>query len=111
MEEKWQQKKKDRLIGALTLVSQCRSIYKAKCTLDGKVLDRFRESMRDLSMIGINPVTIPREWNIEFISNLLKTYYDMLAVKHEKEFLEQNKREILEDYFKDCRKLGKSPWK
>ena len=108
-EENWQQKKKERLIGALTLVSQCRSIYKAKSTLDGKDLDGFRKSLRDLSMIGINPVTIPREWNIEFIPNLLKAYYNELAVIHEKEFLEQNKREILEDYFKDCRKLGKSP--
>lgn len=105
--EHCRQKKKDRLISALTLINQCRGINKAKSILQGKELESFKRSLKDLDTLRINPVTIPREWNVEFIPNLLNAYYNMLAVEHEKELVEQCSREILKDYINDCRKKRK----
>ena len=37
-------------------------------------IDDFNRSLRELSEIGINPVTIPREWGIKHIPNLMRVY-------------------------------------
>jgi len=63
--------KEDRLILALELVNHYRGIAKAKATLNGRDLDCFRQSLRDLTGIGINPVTIPRNFNIKVSQGLL----------------------------------------
>lgn len=67
--------KEKRLIDALHLVSQCRSLAKAKAQYQGDDLAAFKRTLKDLSVLGINPVTIPKEWGIGRIWNLLDTYY------------------------------------
>jgi len=61
-----------RLTDTLKLISDLGGIAKAKATLKGKQLDEFRRSLRDLADLNINPVTIPNEWHIEFIPNLMR---------------------------------------
>ena len=66
--------KEDRLILALELVNHYRGIAKAKATLNGKDLDNFRHSLRNLTDIGVNPVTIPRNYNIKVSQGLLDAH-------------------------------------
>lgn len=69
--------KKERLISALQEVSQCRSLARAKALHQGEDLAAFKRTLKDLSDIGINPVTIPREWGISHIPNLMHTFNDL----------------------------------
>jgi hypothetical protein len=101
-------KVKSRLIGALVYVNGCRGISKAKAKLQGEELKQFVLSLKKLGRMGINPVTIPREWGILRIPNLLDAYFDIIADGHAEERLKQKSLEIVEDYIKDCRKQGKS---
>lgn len=78
-----------RLTDALKLISNCGGIAKAKAGIHGKDLEDFRRSLRDLSDLGINPVTIPEEWGITYIPNLLDVYYDKIAKEQAKKW--QNK--------------------
>ena len=70
--------KEARLIVALEEVSQYRSVAKAKEAYQGHDLDIFKQSLKDLRGIGINPVTIPKHWGIKRILNLLETYHSRL---------------------------------
>ena len=70
--------KEQRLINALKYVSQCRSLAKAKKAYPKDQLRAFKQTLNELSKLNINPVTIPREWNIKYIPNLLKSYFDKL---------------------------------
>lgn len=103
---KWE--KVIRLTDTLKLISDCEGIAKAKATLQGKRLEDFRKSLRDLTGIGINPVTIPKDWNIEHIPNLLDNYFAKKAEERAKEKEEQVNRQMLADYIKDCKIQGKS---
>ena len=38
----------------------------------------FKKTLKELSDLGINPVTIPREWGIRHVPNLLRIYFDRL---------------------------------
>ena len=76
---RFKSKKEDRLISTLELVNKSRGIYKAKATLQDEELEDFRRSLRELDEILVNPVTIPREWGIEHITNPLRAYYDGIA--------------------------------
>ena len=67
--------KKKRLIEALQIVSLHRSIATAKSLLKGYQLDAFKHTLSELSNLNINPVTIPKRWNIGHIPNLLYIYY------------------------------------
>lgn len=73
--------KEERLIYALALINECRGITKAKSKLLGIDLQDFKRSLKDLDDMLVNPVTIPREWNIDYIPNLLWAYYD--SIYHE----------------------------
>ena len=65
----------------------------------GPDLTDFNRSLKDLDDMLINPVTIPRRWNIKYIPNLLRAYDDAkyeewilidkegLAWKHIEEYL------------------------
>lgn len=64
-----------RLIEALQLVSRHRSIATAKSLLKGHELTAFKNTLNELSRLNINPVTIPRRWDICHIPNLLYQYY------------------------------------
>lgn len=76
-----------RLTDALKLISNCGGIAKAKAGIHGKELEDFRRSLRDLADLGINPVTIPEEWRIRYIPNLLNAYYDKIAREQNRERL------------------------
>lgn len=67
-----------RLIDALKLIREKGGIANAKASMCGNDLEKFRESLRDLRNLGINPVLIPDEWGIDHIRNLLDAFYDQL---------------------------------
>ena len=64
----------DRLIEALHTVSRCRSVHKAKELCPKVEVEAFTRTLNELSVIGINPVTIPQVWGIKQITNLLVGY-------------------------------------
>lgn len=70
--------KEQHLINALKDVSQCRSLAKAKASYQDKELYAFKRTLKELETLNINPVTIPREWHIDHIPNLLRSYLDQL---------------------------------
>lgn len=70
--------KEDHLIQTLKYVSQCRSLAKAKASCPIEKIGAFIRTQKELETLNINPVTIPREWHIEYIPNLLRSYLDQL---------------------------------
>jgi hypothetical protein len=92
IEKKCRSTKTDRLIAVLELVNKCRGIHKARAKLDDDVkiaresddmdalsiammkVSSFVYSLRELNVMGINPVTIPHEDGVPFIPNLLKVF-------------------------------------
>lgn len=70
------QNKEERLLKALKLVSTHRGIPKAKAHLSEQDLVEFKRSVRDLGEMGVNPITIPREWKIKHLPNLLTAYLE-----------------------------------
>lgn len=94
MEKTSRWEKTDRLIQTLDLVRHYGGISKVKRTLQGKKLEDFRRSLRELAELGINPVTIPGEWGIENIPNLLANYKKLCREENAKEIID----EILQEY-------------
>lgn len=74
VESNFNRQKSDRLISVLQEVSQCRSLAKAKAKYQGDDLAAFKLTLKDLSDIRINPVTIPKEWDVAHIPNLMRAY-------------------------------------
>lgn len=75
----YNKQKETRLIEALQLINHMRSVSKAKSFYQGKELKAFKQTLKDLSWdCNINPVTIPKEWGIKHIPNLLYAYYDKI---------------------------------
>lgn len=70
--------KEERMIYALESVKEYHGIAGAKSKLYGPDLNDFKRSLKDLDDILVNPVTIPRRWNIKHISNPLSAYYDSI---------------------------------
>lgn len=101
-ENHYQQKKEERLIHELKRINQRRGIHKVRAELEGDELKTFQRTLRELAAIGINPVTIPREWNIQYIPNLLDAY-DKFCDK------ERTEMDILEDFLQ--KNIGKRKWK
>ena len=66
--------KEERLIWSLEWIRKCHGIARAKSKLHGMDLADLKRSLKDLDSIRVNPVTIPRRWNIEYIPNLLRAY-------------------------------------
>ncbi|MCH5268866.1 MAG: hypothetical protein J1E62_11085 [Lachnospiraceae bacterium] len=66
--------KRNRLVEALRIVSSCRSVHKAKESRSKDDVDSFTRTLKELSALGINPVTIPQTWGIKQIPNLLAEY-------------------------------------
>ena len=73
----YNKQRRERLLSVLREVSQCRSLAEAKAKHQGDDLRDFKRTVKDLADIGINPVTIPREWGFKHIPNLLHTFNDM----------------------------------
>lgn len=67
--------KEGRLIETLQFVSLHRSLAAAKSLLEGYKLEAFKRTLKELSCLNINPVTIPKRWDICHIPNLLYQYY------------------------------------
>lgn len=63
------------MISAVKDASQCRSLAKAKASCQDKELIAFKNALKELAVLNINPVTIPREWNIKHILNFLRAYF------------------------------------
>lgn len=96
--------KEERMIEVLESVSESHGIAKAKSKLLEDELPRFNKALRELDKILVNPVTIPRRWEIKHIPNLLRAYYDSIyeeqlmpcqeneALKRIKEVLEQEEQ-------------------
>ena len=103
---KWE--KEVRLTGTLEMIRNYGGISKVKDALRGKELEDFRRSLRELEKLQINPVTIPEDWGIEHIPNLLTNHYHMRAEEQKREKEEKEKEEMLREYIEDCRKKGKS---
>jgi hypothetical protein len=82
-------KKKEKLIKAVERTNRCRGIYNAKLGLTDKDLLDYKQQINDLDIIGVNPVTIPRDWGIEHIPNLLNAYYDKCAEVQDEETLQR----------------------
>lgn len=96
---KWE--KEVRLTGALEMIQNYGGISKLKDALGEKELEVFRRSLRELAKLQINPVTIPKEWGIEYIPNLLINHYCMRAEEQRKQEKEEKEREeLLQEYFK-----------
>ncbi len=70
--------KEERMIYALESVKEYHGIAGAKSKLYGPDLNDFKRSLKDLDDILVNPVTIPRRWNIKHFSNPLSAYYDSI---------------------------------
>lgn len=68
----------ERLLYALDIVSKARGIAAAKEKLSGLELDDFKRSLNDLDEILVNPVTIPRKWNIAHVPNPIRAYCDVI---------------------------------
>lgn len=93
--------REDRIVYALKFINECRGIAKAKSKLHGPDLVDFNRSLKDLDSMLVNPVTIPRRWNIRHIPNLLRAYDDavyeeqiipieeFIAIKRIDEFLSE----------------------
>ena len=79
--------KEQYLIDALRLVNRCRGISKAKSELRDSELASFKLSLHELNAAGINPVTVPKEWDvswsvnqhgIKYLPNILNAFYDKI---------------------------------
>lgn len=103
----YNRQKEQRLINALKYVNQCRSLAKAKKAYPKDQLRIFKQTLNELSALNINPVTIPREWNINHIPNLLRTYFNQLIKTSLDNSLENI--EILSGYTNYCKIFGNSP--
>ena len=74
----FRESKEDRMIEVLESVNESHGIAKAKSKLRENEISRFNKALRELDKILVNPVTIPRRWNIRHIPNLLRAYYDSI---------------------------------
>lgn len=70
--------KEERMIEVLESVNESHGIAKAKSKLRENEFRRFNKALKELDDILVNPVTIPRRWDIKHIPNLLRAYYDSI---------------------------------
>lgn len=70
--------KEERMIEVLESVNESHGIAKAKSKLRENEFRRFNKALKELDKILVNPVTIPRRWDIKHIPNLLRAYYDSI---------------------------------
>ena len=77
----YKRNKEERLVKALELINECHGVAKAKAKLNGRDLTDFNRSLKDLDKILVNPVTIPRRWNIVYIPNPMRAYDNSIYVE------------------------------
>lgn len=98
-----------RLTSALKYVSQCRSIAKAKASYQGNELLAFKQTLKELADLNINPVTIPREWNIKHIPNFLKAYFNELMEDYSNFNILNENLCAAQGYVEYCEKFKRRP--
>ena len=96
-------------IDTLKYVSQCRSLAKAKASYQGNELLAFKQTLKELADLNINPVTIPREWNIKHIPNFLRTYFSKLIEDFSNFSISQENLCTAQGYVEYCEKYRKHP--
>lgn len=74
----FRQDKETRLLNTLNLVNEHRGIAKTLSKLQGNKLSDVKRSLKDLDVIFVNPVTIPRKWGISHIPNPMRAYNDSM---------------------------------
>jgi hypothetical protein len=97
-----------RLIDALDFVNLHRGIHKAKQLLPKDVRSRFSYTLKELSELGVNPVTIPRDWGIKSIPGLMSAYrklHDMPEQSLDWDYSEQVEDLIDNSMIQQLRKL------
>lgn len=99
--QNYNRQKEKRLIDALKLVSHCRSLAKAKTAFQGEELEAFKRTLKDLSSLNINPVTIPREWEIKHIPNLLYAYFNKVQEEQSMKEINDFRAECFKEYIKN----------
>lgn len=100
-EQHFHKQKENRLIEALQYVNQCRSLAKAKASLEGKELEAFKRTLNDLSALHISPVTIPKDRGVTKIPNLLYAYFDKVQSEKLKWEIEEFSSNCLKEYVKE----------
>jgi hypothetical protein len=95
--------KKNRLIQALEMINSCRGVYNTKRHIrensetPKKCAIEFNRTLHDLTDMGINPVTIPREWGYRSLPNLLERFFMLYNLQLEDvdvEFADGNIEEV-----------------
>lgn len=99
--QRFRKQKEKRLIEALQFVSDCRSLSKAKSLLHGEKLEAFKRTLKDLSSLRINPVTIPKDKGIKRIPNLLYAYYDKFGQEKQQKEQEELNLKMFREYIKE----------
>lgn len=97
----YNKQREKRLIDALQLVNQCRSLVKAKEIYQGSDLADFKRTLKELNGLNINPVTIPKDWGIKHIPNLLYAYYDKVQQEKNEKQMEVFQLECLDKYIEE----------
>lgn len=90
--------REQRLVEALRLVNHCRSVPTAIASYHGHEQATFKQTLKELSSIGINPVTIPKEWGIKHIPNLLYSYFDKADSEKLSKDIEQFQSECVQEF-------------
>lgn len=72
--------KESRLINALRQINECRSVAVASAYYTSNDLSNFHNTLNELHLLNINPVTIPKSWGIKKIPNLLNVYFQKEAL-------------------------------
>lgn len=75
--EKYSARCKNNLIDILKLINKCRSVWKARQQYS-KTKETFNKGIKLIRKLGINPITIPERWSIDYLVNpyedILKNY-------------------------------------
>lgn len=101
--------REQRYIDTLKYVSQCRSIAKAKASYQENELLAFKQTLKELADLNINPVTIPREWNIKYIPNFLKAYFNELMEDFSNFRISDENLCATQGYVEYCERYKKPP--
>lgn len=97
----YNKQREKRLLDALKFVNQCRSLVKAKEIYQGSDLADFKRTLKELNGLNINPVTIPKDWGIKHIPNLLYAYYDKVQQEKDEKQMEESLLKDVEEYIKE----------
>jgi hypothetical protein len=66
----YKEKKQAIMIEVLKLIAQKRSVWKAR--KEYELENVFDQALKDIKKMGINPVTVPDGWEIEYLPNLIQ---------------------------------------